>query len=473
MRTLNRPMFRYGGPIKEGVMNGIREPKRNGGAMGNQALLVGNPAFPMQGGRRMHAEQLSLFDVIKKSGGQTLTNFKNKPLQTINPFKKVKVGGGILANVGNRLKNFYAKNRPTSNFLTPKLGGRSTGSINAGNTSFNYVPANYTLKELLKNPKLAAQVSGRAIKENPKTAALAGYSAITDPGQAVIKSVPGAVVGSAKFAAEALTPGFLEKYLPFDTDEIKAEKAAAEALRKKEEMAAKRAANLGGDDIITETIDEKTPEQIRKERIEKYRDIVDIKGMNKDAAYNSLIAASQAVLGADDFKGSLKDGSLISKIIGSTSKAYDKPKATKDAIDTLILKGEIEADIASGKAGAYEKQVAAVAKNLGVDVKTAQKMLIKQPTNIREQVIFDLASTKQSTPTHKTVVSSVKQQVPNAVVLLNADQAKEKLKKGQSAEDFLNASDTLTKIEDPSGTYIIGTEVVTVDKQGNTNTIFP
>ena len=33
MRTLNRPMFRYGGPIKEGVMNGIREPKRHGGSM--------------------------------------------------------------------------------------------------------------------------------------------------------------------------------------------------------------------------------------------------------------------------------------------------------------------------------------------------------------------------------------------------------------------------------------------------------
>ena len=26
-------MFRYGGPIKEGIMNGIREPKRNGGSM--------------------------------------------------------------------------------------------------------------------------------------------------------------------------------------------------------------------------------------------------------------------------------------------------------------------------------------------------------------------------------------------------------------------------------------------------------
>ena len=28
MKILNRPMFRYGGPIKEGIMNGIQEPKR-------------------------------------------------------------------------------------------------------------------------------------------------------------------------------------------------------------------------------------------------------------------------------------------------------------------------------------------------------------------------------------------------------------------------------------------------------------
>ena len=42
---------------------------------------------------------------------------------------------------------------------------------------------------------------------------------------------------------------------------------------------------------------------------------MDIKGMNKNAAYDSLIAASQAVLGEGDFKGSLKDGTLINKII--------------------------------------------------------------------------------------------------------------------------------------------------------------
>jgi len=67
--------------------------------------------------------------------------------------------------------------------------------------------------------------------------------------------------------------------------------------------------------------------------------------MNKDAAYNSLIAASQAINESGDFKGDIKSGKLINQIIQATSKQFDKPKATKDAIDTLILKGEIEKDI--------------------------------------------------------------------------------------------------------------------------------
>ena len=40
MRPLNRPMFRYGGPIKEGIMQGMKEP---------QAVnTVGNNATEMQ-----------------------------------------------------------------------------------------------------------------------------------------------------------------------------------------------------------------------------------------------------------------------------------------------------------------------------------------------------------------------------------------------------------------------------------------
>ena len=44
-------MFRYGGPIKEGVMSGIREPKKDGGM-----LLVGEhpKEFKDAGGREKH-----------------------------------------------------------------------------------------------------------------------------------------------------------------------------------------------------------------------------------------------------------------------------------------------------------------------------------------------------------------------------------------------------------------------------------
>ena len=45
MRILNRPMFRYGGPIKEGVMSGMRSNHANGGTIagGNQiGMPMGN-----------------------------------------------------------------------------------------------------------------------------------------------------------------------------------------------------------------------------------------------------------------------------------------------------------------------------------------------------------------------------------------------------------------------------------------------
>jgi hypothetical protein len=56
MRPLNRPMFRMGGPIKEGVMDGIREPKKNGGRM----LLVGEhpKEFKASDGREKHLAPL-------------------------------------------------------------------------------------------------------------------------------------------------------------------------------------------------------------------------------------------------------------------------------------------------------------------------------------------------------------------------------------------------------------------------------
>ena len=449
MRTLNRPMFRYGGPIKEGVMHGIREPKKNGGSMNRQAALVGNPNFPMQNGRALHSEAATR-SALEKIKQATLSTVKN-PIKSLNPAKKIGMAKNVGLAVLNPLKNFYR--RQVGKLDMPGKFVKKGGALGPG-----YAGVGQT-GSLLQRAKYFAS-------KNPKTT-VGGLYLGSGPAYDIASGSVGPLKTVGRQLMDLAVPDFI-----YDQDAADAEKAAAIELAKKQERDALRKMNSGTDEVITETVEEKTPEQLRKDRIEKYRDIVDIKGMNKDAAYNSLIAASQAISGEGDFKGSLKDGSLINKIIQSTSKAFDKPKATKDAIDTLILKGEIEADIAAGKAGSYEKQVAAVAKNLGVDIKTAQKMLIKEPVDVRSQVVSDISTTKQPL-THKLLVSSVKKQIPGATVLLNADQAKDKLGENQSAEDYLMTTDIFNTVEDPSGVYIIGQEVVQVDKKGNTTTLFP
>jgi hypothetical protein len=77
-------MFKMGGPIKEGVMHGIREPYRGGGA-----ALVGNPVYPQTGGREHHnivyQTGARLAPVASKVFGKVGNIFKGTPT----------VGGGI------------------------------------------------------------------------------------------------------------------------------------------------------------------------------------------------------------------------------------------------------------------------------------------------------------------------------------------------------------------------------------------
>jgi hypothetical protein len=113
---------------------------------------------------------------------------------------------------------------------------------------------------------------------------------------------------------------------------------------------------------------------------------MDIKGMNKEAAYDSLIAASKAVGESGDFKGDIKSGKLINDIIQSTSKAFDKPKKTKDAIDTLILKGEIQKDIAGAKPSQYEIKEDYLTGNLGAVI--GKRVSLQKPGTLSDALLL-------------------------------------------------------------------------------------
>jgi len=404
MRTLNRPMFRYGGPIKEGIMNGIREPKQNGGT-----IAGGNQMGMPMGNRTGFADPV-------KAGGY-FANLGSKAMNLFNPLKKLKFV--------NKLKS---KITPIPKTRT-KYQGYS-----------EYGPVTYNTQKIpmLERAKMFA-------KANPKTTIGGAY--VASP----------AVVGAAtsipyekaiKQVGDLLVPDFI-----FDQDKYFADKKKAKL--KKENITT---INTDIKKLLEQPKKPKKSEkELRAEQIAKYRDIVDIKGMNKDAAYNSLIAASQAISGEGDFKGSLKDGSLINKIIQSTSKAYDKPKATKDAIDTLILKGEIEKDLNKDKNAIMDeyrmKQIALADKQLsGGDFAENKGALAK---NMSGQTLFDTAAAKSSPNFKGNLIP--KTQLTEII--------KDQKEGGELVETRIveNATNELIGGKDiPNGDYTVGDYLVTI-----------
>jgi len=401
MRTLNRPMFRYGGPIKEGIMNGIREPKQNGGTIagGNQ---IGMP----MGNRTGFADPVKSAGYFSKLGG-ALANF-------YNPLKK----GKIFSKLG------LTKIPKTRTNIPQGPQGSGVGGVPM-------------FKTQTKIPGM--ERAGMFVRNNPKTTGALAIGATSDPvigaGKMVVKGLQN--------TADFLTPGWVQRALEKDKKTEDTENTTLNTdLKKLLDQPAKP---------------KKSAKELRAEQIAKYRDIVDIKGMNKDAAYNSLIAASQAISGEGDFKGSLKDGSLINKIIQSTSKAYDKPKATKDAIDTLILKSEIEKDLNKDKNAIMDeyrmKQIALADKQLsGGDFAENKGALAK---NMSGQTLFDTAAAKSSPNFKGNLIA--KTQLTEII--------KDQKEGGELVETRIveNATNELIGGKDiPNGDYTVGDYLVTI-----------
>ena len=340
MKPLNRPMFRYGGPIKEGVMSGIREPKKHGGPAG--IGLVGDQRYPKTNGREHHAVFLAGAAVPAALTAARVGAMRALPAAA----RYAKQGLGAV-------RNFFAK--PTqfqgpvgSSTMTP---GKFTAQKGVR------IPSSGTYSGVKFTPgSRVASPAGPAMGEKLVPTGVGKYLEGTMSGKAAI----GLYKGATSPTAVGLTQKAGKAIWATAKDPLTIAAAAYYFYpdgtpKPDKELEMQGPPPPGGLGKLLEDTDNKgaagsgvelSPKERRAAQVEKYRDIMDIKGMNKDAAYDSLIAASQAVNQAGgDLKGAIKDGSLINQIIQSTSKAFDKPKKTKDAIDTLILKGEIEKDI--------------------------------------------------------------------------------------------------------------------------------
>ena len=312
MKTLNRPMFRYGGPIKEGVMNGIREPKRNGGSMANnegprRAALVGNPIYPNVDGRTNHVVPAILG--AASLAGRFIAPAFGRYVMRQAP-KLAKDGSKMFYKTGKKkgeqiFSSLKSKTNPAVEGFNPNAVGRffandPLASKAASGAGF----VGGTLKKVGGGIKYATTTpSGLLFLGAPVTYSAGKY--FLNSGEEIKGDDLNKITQGGKKPGEN-SDMYQEKQPP-----TAAEIEAAEA-------------------------------EARMKKMDKYKEIMDIKGMNKDAAYKSLIDASKIIQEGGNLKKSLKDGSLISKVTAAASKRFDKVSDTETALRSLVAKGEIE-----------------------------------------------------------------------------------------------------------------------------------
>ena len=323
MRPLNRPMFRYGGPIKEGIMKGMKDGGLSNLEGPRRAALVGNPIFPRdESGRSQHFFQFAL-PFLGAAGRMAL--------------------------------------RPFGTFVKRKVFGKPTITTGAGGT-----PETIASKVIGSKNVFKPNVAGRYIMESPE------YKFATGAGGKASKFVGGALKGLKKSPLGiGVTAGTLTDILPggrpFGPDKF-LPNILGQRFDEQGNMIpgtglfnpadGSQAAGSGEMKVVDEigegagTVDPTKLKELNDNRIERtkkrYYELMGLDKMKEGAVYDSLIDASKVVQeeGAD-LKGAIRSGNLQNRIIESISKNLDKSADLKRQIDAAILKGEITKDIAS------------------------------------------------------------------------------------------------------------------------------
>jgi len=329
MRTLNRPMFKYGGPIKEGIMNGMKE---------KQAInTVGSPLAPQDSsGRQGYA--FPLLPALYAAGAAGIRALPTvyRSMRTASKFSPSQSGG------------FFRNLFPTGRFrnVAPNISRTKERTVPNASGSYSGIKIDpnkpLSITQSLKDPTRL----GQAIRENPFTAGTIGIGAA---GQ--IKNIPDIVGGGLGLAADTGL-GIANYLLGTDFKRGKKDPAATGGdtpivrLDKNKTVAS---GDTGGDpNTSAETDAEK--QKINEDRInenkQKYYKLMGIDKMNKEATYDSLIDASKIIQAeGGDLKGAIKSGSLQSQLISAISKNLDKSSDLKKKIDAAVLQAEIQKDV--------------------------------------------------------------------------------------------------------------------------------
>ena len=322
MRTLNRPMFKMGGPIKEGVMHGIREP-RQGYAFGKEVVKQVGTKVPSIGAHynRGIANLGKLWNWIK---GKTGTIAQHQPITQVTKQPVTKWSQGYHGTVPGGTT--FQASGPVQKVWTPSGWVARDPIYQIGRKA--YEGRGWLGKPLKWAGKTIATPTG-------------GLGLIYVGGQ-WLKS-DGTPATDAEVNAEfnfkgGKKPGRGDEGMTY-TDPEKAKKLAA---------------------------------QKRDERINNLLETMGYDKARKTAVGDALIDASRIITerGTLDKKNIGRE--LINPIIEATSKRLDKPAQLNEAVRLMMTKAEIEKEMNPLDSEVKRMQIAVAKKKLaGPDLNEA------------------------------------------------------------------------------------------------------
>ena len=429
MRTLNRPMFNMGGPIKQGIMHGIREPYAKGKIVSGIASKAG-PIFKKAGeffkGRTKGWLPSMPTRVIGKHGQQVNVPVKNTWGFTAPPRVEVKVGEDIIGKV-------------------PFKGNK-----------WNWIK----------------QFS----KQNPGYATVGAATALTAPNLAykTVPSIAGAAGTVGKTWIDAVLPGDQSKW--FTAEKIQ------------EDLKPIVSGGAGGEGPVTK--DTSTTESraafAKKQqdiRVQKYLDLMGYDRSKKTAMADALIDASKIVSDRGTLDRKNIAGELINPLIQATSKRLDKPEQIREAVGLMMTKAGLEKEMYDAKPGTQLKAAQDYVAQFGGSMGNAYKQLgLTKKGDFTESLGALSKQYGSKFDNQKVIIENIKFQKSNepgfdidSIKVLGDNEMLEAIKE---SDDFVSVTDSI--LRDPKaskevdgqivpipGIYIVGSAVVEVSESGN------
>jgi hypothetical protein len=331
-------MFNMGGPIKQGIMTGIREPYAGGG----RAALVGNPLYPRTGGREHHVAPILGIGAINAA----------RWLATMGGRKVAQKAAQKAAQAG----------KAYSGTLLPAVIPKAKAAPGFWRSAWE------------RDPMVR---SAKWLKE-----AIMGPTA-KGIGQKIVK---GAVTPTG-----ALTAAYIgSQFWPDGTKKTTEELIEDNVVRGVKDYGP----HTKGPPTITQ---EQRDAKAKADKEKRINDLLDTMGYDKarkNAAYDALIDAGRMVSerGTLDKKNIGRE--LIDPIVATTSQRFDKPEQIREAVGLMQVKADIAKQMEDPQVAEQRRLNIEIAKK-GLNVPFSDQKIIARKT-MTGQTAFDTAASSTS-----------------------------------------------------------------------------